>query len=319
MRSGFFICIFFMIQLFLFSCERDKSVLEFAPEPTEYENGFSVSSTAFEFSNYQLTNQLVISYTGTQKLTWKINDLPDWLSVSKPSGVLQKSTETLLLTADTVKAVDRQRSKFYIITKLGDSVIRCKYYHITPLPPEIIDAGNRFIISRVGPDFFNNSINFNRNKSRYYPPNQMCLQDPDNCSAFLLHSHYLMVYDIKIPQIPQCDEFIEFVLDSIGNIIEERDVFGLPDCVNNPGECLFPVDEAQAISIATNAGLEEGIKPWIIDFYWYGWDLRTFVWSVKNTLYEKSEGNEYYANGKIVVIDANSGEVLRIDSWLVIS
>lgn len=92
---------------------------------------------------------------------------------------------------------------------------------------------------------------------------------------------------------------------------------GILDCIDNPEKCDFPIDEATAIQIAKNAGLEDGITDWKTSLHWYGGDLKTYVWTVQNTLSETphSKDQGYSASGKTVVIDANSGEVKEVSQW----
>jgi hypothetical protein len=42
------------------------------------------------------------------------------------------------------------------------------------------------------------------------------------------------------------------------------------------------------------------------DFHWYGGTIKSYVWTVSNTL----SGTVNESSGKAVIIDSNSGEVL---------
>ncbi|MDI6602567.1 MAG: hypothetical protein QME57_00400 [Patescibacteria group bacterium] len=182
------------------------------------------------------------------------------------------------------------------------------------IPDSIIRKSNEFIISQVGKDFFDKYISIDYGSSEFYPPDEFCIENPTSCLDYLQKSHYLMVYSFKIPEKAFVNEFIEFAVDIDGNVIFERDVIGIPQCLANPKECYFPVDEQKAISIAKDAGLEQGIKAWETDFHWYGGDLKTYVWTVSNTLSESLTPG-FQASGKSIVIDANSGEVIMISEW----
>jgi len=125
-----------------------------------------------------------------------------------------------------------------------------------------------------------------------------------------------MIYTLKIPEKPYVDGLIEFAIDDNGNLITERGTSGIPNCVKEPLECDFPIDEAKAIAIAQDAGLEKGIKDWKTSFHWYAGDLKTYIWTVSNTLSESKQGiGSYQASGKTVIIDANSGKVIEISGW----
>jgi hypothetical protein len=180
------------------------------------------------------------------------------------------------------------------------------------IPSSIVEKSNQFIISKVGQDFFDKYIKIDH--STYCPPDEYILEHPDEAGAkFLLKPYYLMVYSFKMPEKPFVDELIEFVVDTDGNVIPEREPYGIPD----PAKCNFTIDEAAAIQIAKNAGLEEGIAAWKTSFQWYAGNLSTcatYVWTVQNTIPTPS-GRDYIAYGKDIVIDANSGEVLQTGEW----
>lgn len=72
------------------------------------------------------------------------------------------------------------------------------------------------------------------------------------------------------------------------------------------------IDEARAIEIAADAGLEPGIGPWRAKYYL---DPREgYVWSVTSILHESSGGSE----GRTVLIDANTGRVIDFSGWAVL-
>jgi hypothetical protein len=173
------------------------------------------------------------------------------------------------------------------------------------IPSSIVEKSNQFIISKVGQDFFDKYIKMDYNQSKYYPPDEYYLQHPEGHAKYLENPYYFMVYSFKMPEKPFVDEFIEFAVDTEGNVILESEPYGIPD----PAKCDF-IDEATAIQIAKNVGLEEGIAAWETSFHWYAYDLQNYVWAVQNTLPIPS-GQDYIAYGKGIVIDANSGEVLQ--------
>ncbi|MFA4815520.1 MAG: hypothetical protein WC924_01865 [Candidatus Gracilibacteria bacterium] len=180
---------------------------------------------------------------------------------------------------------------------------------------DIIEQSDEYIISQVGSVFFEKYISFNKESSQYYPADDYCIENPDECSQFLQEPNYLMSYSLKIPGDPYVDGIIDISLDEGGNVIMENEPSGIPNCVEYPLECEFPIDKAEAIAIAENAGLEKGIKEWGIgSVHWYGGDRKTYVWTISNTL---TEGEESSATGQAVVIDANTGEVVgEILDWM---
>lgn len=183
------------------------------------------------------------------------------------------------------------------------------------IPDAIVEQANQYIVSRVGSDFFESYVSMNEESSQYYPADDYCVEFPGECSAFLQEPHYLMVYSLKIPEKPFVDGLIEINLDENGELISEVEPSGVPNCIEEPTECEFPIDEARALEIAKEAGLEEGIKEWGVgSVHWYGGDLDTYVWGISNTLREDDDGS---AGGQAVIIDANTGEVMdEIMSWI---
>lgn len=186
---------------------------------------------------------------------------------------------------------------------LTDAVARSRARYI---PSSIVEKSNQFIISKVGQDFFNKYIKINYSASRYYLPDEYTIKHPEGAAEFLQRPYYLMVYSFKMPEKPFVNGVIEFCVDTDGNLILEREPYGIPD----PTKCDFPIDEAAAIQIAKNAGLEEGIAAWETSFHCYG--SARYVWTVQNTL-TLSTSPEQGGNG--VVIDANSGEVIENYGW----
>ncbi|MBI2443845.1 MAG: hypothetical protein HYV42_01210 [Candidatus Magasanikbacteria bacterium] len=180
-----------------------------------------------------------------------------------------------------------------------------------PMPAAIIAKADRFIISKIDEKFFRQYVTFSTQKSRLYPANEHCIKNPSFCLQFLQKPYYLMVYSFTIPDRPFVkDQLIEFALDSSGQLIVERDVFGLPDCVREPRECKFPIDKQQALAIAEAAGLSGGIKG---REAWFNWHVRynTYIWGVSNILSDSRDE----ANGEELYIDANTGVVLDKLFW----
>jgi hypothetical protein len=185
------------------------------------------------------------------------------------------------------------------------------------IPSSIVEKSNQFIISKVGQDFFDKYIGIDYNRSKYYTPDEFVITNPEDCADYLQRPYYLMVYSFKMPEKPFVHELMEFAVDTDGDVILERDVMGIPDGINNPTECIFPIDEAKAIQIAKYAGLEDGITDWETSFHWCAGDLKTYVWTVQNTLSATPYGQDYSASGKGVTIDANSGEIKRTYVWAI--
>jgi hypothetical protein len=181
----------------------------------------------------------------------------------------------------------------------------------TSVPDSIIEKANQFIIARVGDDFFSKYISFNDSLSRYCPVPEFFIKNPGHRAAYLLKPFYSMVYSLKIPEKPFVNELMDCALDTNGNVIYEREP-SIPNCLREPTECDFPIDEKKAIEIAKNAGLEAGIRDWETSFHWYYGDVKSFVWTVTNMLSENRQDGS--SHGKTMVIDANTGKVIKTSS-----
>jgi hypothetical protein len=178
------------------------------------------------------------------------------------------------------------------------------------VPGSILFKSNNFIISYVGREFFNAYISYDH--AHYYDADSFCIENPENCAPFLQYPHYLIVYKFSIPEKPYVNEIVEFVVDTSGNVVPDREPFGLPNCPRNTCWGNFPIiDEEEAIQIARDAGLEDGIREWRTSFHFFAGDIDDYVWSVSNTLNE----NNGSSGGKTLTINSHTGEILKISSW----
>lgn len=182
------------------------------------------------------------------------------------------------------------------------------------IPDEIVGKAVSFITSRVGEDFCKKYVVFDPERSTCNPkgPGDFPGLHPE----FAVKPSFKVGFWIRIPDKPYVKGRIEFLLDGNGKVLPNTRVFGLPDCVDHPGECNFPIDQSIAIDLAKNAGLVEGLAEWETVFAWTFTSLDdpvsgTYVWKVSNTL--MSGPREL--SGKTLVIDANSGEILDHMGW----
>ncbi|HET9253112.1 MAG TPA: hypothetical protein VFP58_13445 [Candidatus Eisenbacteria bacterium] len=120
-----------------------------------------------------------------------------------------------------------------------------------------------------------------------------------------------IVYRFRVPGKPFIDQIVQVNLTPGGRLHPLHDRLDIAACAENPRECEFPFDEAAAVHIARNGGLEEGLKPWRTGFTYnpeYG-----FIWTVANTLVVKEDGCS--SEGRTYLIDANSGEIVARHMW----
>jgi len=151
----------------------------------------------------------------------------------------------------------------------------------------------------------------------------LCLINPLNCTDLDLLPHFGIRYSLEIEESPFAYAIIYIDIDENGVIHKEQNI-GLPDCINNPLECTFPIDADSAKAIAELEGLEEGLSEWRTIFRWYTYfddelSIATFAWEISNTLSESQQGEEFRQSGRVFIIDANSGELLQILNWSGIS
>ena len=125
-----------------------------------------------------------------------------------------------------------------------------------------------------------------------------------------------MAYKFFMPDKPYVNALIKFTADSVGNVLINRDIVGIPRCKNFPEECDFNIDEQTARQIASDMELKEGIREWDAAFIW-DFKLQRYVWKILSTLNESGDEENYKATGQEMVIDPNTGEVLALNDWKV--
>ncbi len=164
------------------------------------------------------------------------------------------------------------------------------------VPIEVLAKADSFIVASTSKDFFDKYITADFYRTKYTPP------------------YYEMAYKFFIPEKQYVDAVIKFTVDSIGNVIKNRDIIGIPRCKNYPEECDFNIDEQTARQIAGDMELKEGIRDWEAGFLW-DFKLHRYVWKILSTLTELGEGDHYKATGQEMIIDPNTGEVLSLNDW----
>ncbi|MDH3267364.1 MAG: hypothetical protein OEM46_00775 [Ignavibacteria bacterium] len=166
------------------------------------------------------------------------------------------------------------------------------------VPLEILTKANSFITVSTGKEFFQQYITPDFYRTKHTPP------------------YYEMAYKFFMPEKPYVNATIKFTVDSLGNVLKNRDIVGIPRCVNFPEECDFNIDEQIAKQIASKMGLKEGVREWEVGFLW-DFKLKRYVWRILSTLTEFGNEENYKATGQEMVIDPNTGEVLALNDWRV--
>jgi len=177
-----------------------------------------------------------------------------------------------------------------------------------PIPDGVLASADEYAISKVGQAFFDSCMTWS--------PGLSCYRSLDgainpNSPDWLQYPRYVVIYKLSIPGKPFVDELVVVNIKEDGGWFEDTaHDEGLPDCVSHPGECEFPIDEATAIEIARDAGLQAGRKPWMADFRWFGHEHRTYAWRIRNELGQ--------SHGEFVLVDANDSAVIEKNTWRVI-
>jgi hypothetical protein len=170
----------------------------------------------------------------------------------------------------------------------------CSRQEETVVPSELLNKANDYIKLSTGNDFFEKYISPDFIRTKYTPP------------------YYFLTYRLIIPNKPYVNTVIQFSIDSVGNVVKDRDIIGIPNCID--GGCSFNIKEAQAVKIATDSGLEKGIKPWKTGFLWDP-KLKQYTWHILSTSSEFQSTQGFRGYGKEIIIDPNSGLVLAMNDW----
>ena len=166
------------------------------------------------------------------------------------------------------------------------------------VPLEVLSKADSFIIASTSKEFFDKYITADFARTRHTPP------------------YYELAYKFFMPENPYVDAIIKFTVDSIGNVIKDRDIVGIPRCEIFPEECEFNIDEKTARKIASDMEFKEGIREWESGFLW-DFKLQRYVWKILSTSSESGEEENYKATGQEMVIDPNTGDVLALNDWRV--
>lgn len=176
------------------------------------------------------------------------------------------------------------------------SCLSCDSKEQANVPLDILEKADSFIVSKTGEKFFKTYITTDFFRTNHTAPN------------------YEMVYRLYIPEKSYVDALIKFTLDSVGNVVKNRDIIGIPNCRFYPQECAFNIDEQAARQIATENGLEKGVKEWKVGFIWNA-KYDKYVWHILSTLEEMEGEFGYRAKGKETIIDPSGGEVIALNDW----
>lgn len=162
------------------------------------------------------------------------------------------------------------------------------------VPSEILEKSDNFIKAKTGLDFFDAHIS------------KKNLSKTDN--------GYLIVYNLSLND--ETTNEISLYIDNEGKVVEDKEIIGIPDCISNPADCRFDISGEQAISIAKNNGLYEGIRKWDVNFKWNS-NHNKYVWEIKSILSEVESGGFIRTTGQTMLINPGDGEVIETSEWMI--
>jgi hypothetical protein len=194
-----------------------------------------------------------------------------------------------------------------LITVLGTSEGRGTT-DVSPsdLPGPVIKAASEYVVGNLGETFFTNYVTFVHGE---FKEGSKCISDEIRGGP-----HFEVVFQIYIPERPWVRVNVCVVVLPDGTVAHGTYYSDVPDCVSNPIECEFPINEEQALTIARNAGFSEDLAPFLCRVQWFP-HRSTYAWSVWITLEVR---DEYYGSGRLIFIDANTGNVYD-DGWTFIT
>ncbi|MGD8305703.1 MAG: PepSY domain-containing protein [Ignavibacteria bacterium] len=172
----------------------------------------------------------------------------------------------------------------------------CEGKETPNVPMDVLNNANTFIISKTGEAFFNDYITPDFSLTKHADPN------------------YEMVYRLYIPEKPYVNTKITFTVDGKGMVVKDKDIIGIPECTNTPTACNWQINEEAAIQIAKDNELEDGVKDWKVKFVWNP-ERNMYVWHILTTIREFEGDFGYRGNGKEMLIDPVSGDVLNVTGW----
>lgn len=166
----------------------------------------------------------------------------------------------------------------------------------TTAPDWIINKSEEYLIRNFGESYFKEHFELRSAETIPYEAHSD-LKNDKYCISFF--------YNIKIKDFSSY-YIVATYHDSLGNIVRDE---GVVEVYPNPHLGMpFKVTDTLAVKTAQNYGLEPGISPWKIRFYYFYGDLNKYIWNVKNFL------NKY--EGKSLIIDSNENIVLKESYWL---
>jgi len=179
-----------------------------------------------------------------------------------------------------------------------------------PALTEHVQRADAYLLSRVSESFFERYVTYLPEKSDFFPPNNDCPDSANECGSWMMKPYSVVRYLFVIPSLGVTKGIaLQTGEDGTPPVLLSQDggTSNVPNCLVDPGECEFSVDESQAVALAIKAGLPSSLYPLEAEFQW-STKYDSYVWSVFSHQKKREEGGSAYSD--VYVIDVNSGEVL---------
>jgi len=180
------------------------------------------------------------------------------------------------------------------------------------VPDSVIQKTDEYIKIRVGEKYFNKFIKFDSKHSGFRKSYR--IDSPPSCAEKIKQPHYFITYNIYFSDMEKDFAQIDMITDLEGNLIIDCFIDKIPKCPENNCWNYFPVvKKEEAIKIAKDAGLEEGMREWEVYLSYNYYDVQEYTWVVKNILWKNPKGG---AGGKSITINAIDASVVWESGWI---
>jgi hypothetical protein len=182
------------------------------------------------------------------------------------------------------------------------------------VPCEVIDLAGNALTARVGVDFFARYVHFyslmlNDDRGVIVTGGEIKGDSTRKVVQYRFGARpevwYEVVWELRL-EVSRT--YVHMDIDPEGHMLNDPKTLRVPDCVNNPGECVFPIGKDDSLAIARTSGFFPVSAHLMTDFRWFD-EFATFAWSVVAHVEQDKYPMERYPEPNMVV-DANSGEIL---------
>ncbi len=207
-----------------------------------------------------------------------------------------------------------------LILGCGDSnnSLRRSYFEhrSSALPPDVRSRMDSVVFAITGRDIFARYFVLDSTVSGLFRGDDFYKKENTSQQMrYLAFDHYLVQYWFRIPDKPWRRTRIVWNADLQGTVIPSGALDQIPQCINDPTDCKFQIDSSDAIAIAKNAGIPEGLRPIHALFAVLPFKGRV-VWVVSSTTELRDQ--PLFSRDTVYYVDTCTGEVLSRGSGEVV-